>query len=76
MHVDDMQTFLTKIDNLLGLHLSQRSDISAAEKDLIKERMRARQDKNWQESDRLRTELEKKRIGIRDTVHGTTWYRL
>ena len=33
----------------------------------------ARKNKNWQESDRIRDELNEKGILIEDTPEGTTW---
>jgi cysteinyl-tRNA synthetase len=66
---------LKLIDDLLGLDLSQRTDITSSQKELISEREKAREDKDWNKSDQLREQLEKQRIGLRDTDHGAVWYR-
>src|ERR1043165_3996111 len=41
--------------------------------DLIRRRDQARQEKNWQEADRLRDELSQKGILLEDTFKGTVW---
>lgn len=43
---------------------------------LFEQREAARANKDWAESDRLRDELNKQGIGIRDTAHGSVWYRM
>lgn len=63
------------IDDLLGLQLMQVADISDNQKHLIAERDMARQQKKWDESDRLRDQLLEQGIGLRDTPNGVTqWY--
>ncbi len=41
--------------------------------ELIRRRDRARSEKQWQEADRIRNELEEKGITLEDTPGGTTW---
>lgn len=66
--------FLEEVDSLLGLQLIATSpDIDDDTKRLIIERERAREDKNWQASDELRTEIEKSGVLVRDTAQGTVW---
>lgn len=74
--VEGFQMYLEAIDKALGLKLSARPDITDQQKQLIKDRDEARAQKNWQESDRIRDELAKTEIGIRDTPYRTIWYRL
>jgi cysteinyl-tRNA synthetase len=64
------------IDELLGLTLATRTDITDTQKALIIDREAARSSKNWAKSDELRDELTKQGIGIRDTEHGPIWYRI
>ena len=66
---------LVHLDNLLGLHLSDRQDITDEQKALIIDRERARQAKDWPASDKLRDQLKKQGIGLRDTPHGPIWSR-
>jgi cysteinyl-tRNA synthetase len=40
---------------------------------LLAERAAARANKNWRESDRLRDELEKMGVAVKDGKNGTTW---
>jgi cysteinyl-tRNA synthetase len=67
--------FLEWIDGVLGLTLSKRADISSEQKTLIKERQEARDDKNWEISDRLRDQLLEQGIEIKDTPRGQIWFK-
>ncbi len=76
IHPDDVNSFdlfLTQIDNLLGLNLSDVLDISAEVKKLLKERTHARDMKEWQKSDELREKLLSHNVTVRDTKHGQVW---
>jgi cysteinyl-tRNA synthetase len=62
------------IDNLLGLKLAESTpDINQETKQLIADRESARQNHNWEESDRIRDELQACGITIRDTTDGSIW---
>lgn len=74
-YIDDFKEFLSQIDKLLGLHLSQRKDITDEQKTLIREREAARNAKQWDESDKLRDALGQQGITVRDTQAGTIWSR-
>ncbi len=64
------------IDETLGLGLAKATpDISDEQKQLILERERARDNRNWQRSDELRDELAKQGITLRDTTSRTVWTR-
>lgn len=74
VHRDSLKQLIETIDELLGLQLeSSTPDISDEVKQLIIERERARDNKDWAESDRLRGEIAKDGIAVRDTKHGTIW---
>ena len=74
IHQHALKELLTTIDDVLGLQLVESTpDISDDAKRLIIERERARDDKNWTQSDSLRSQIEKHGITIRDTAHGTIW---
>jgi cysteinyl-tRNA synthetase len=65
---------LESIDELLGLKLLETTpDITDEQKQLIVERERARDEKDWAKSDKLRDELVRDGIVIRDTAVGTIW---
>ncbi|MDB5164148.1 MAG: Cysteine-tRNA ligase [Candidatus Saccharibacteria bacterium] len=64
------------IDDLLGLKLDGRPDISDEQKQLLQERQKARLSEDWSKSDALRATLETQKLGIRDTSYGQQWYRL
>ena len=76
MHAAPKADLLESLDKLLALELTGRPDIDESQKQLIKEREVARKENNWQESDKIRAELEKQGIGINDTEQGSVWYRL
>lgn len=65
---------LETIDQALGLQLIDSTpDIDDEAKQAILARERARDDKDWAESDRLRDELKKRGIAVRDTPSGSVW---
>jgi cysteinyl-tRNA synthetase len=67
---------LAQLDELFGLHLSDRQDISDEQKASIAERQQAREAKAWVKADELRGKLAEQGIGVRDTPHGPIWYRV
>lgn len=65
---------LEAIDELLGLRLlATTPDISDDQKQLILTRERAREEKDWAASDKLRDDLLVADIIVRDTPAGTIW---
>jgi len=74
VHQHGLKEVLDTIDEVLGLQLqSTTPDIDDDGKQLIVQRQRARDEKNWAESDRLRDELLSDGIVVRDTPHGSVW---
>ena len=78
-NVEDMQQYgltqlLDAIDSLLGLQLIESTpDITDQQKEQILKRQRAREAKDWKQSDEIRAELEKQGILVRDTRSGSVW---
>lgn len=71
---DNLISFIESIDQLLGLQIIDGTpDISDETKQLILERQRARDQKDWAASDDLRREIEKSGVTIRDTASGPVW---
>jgi cysteinyl-tRNA synthetase len=70
------QGMLQELEAMLGLSLSQCSDITSDQKQLIAKREAARLAKDWTQSDEVRDILTAQGIGVRDTAHGSIWYRL
>ncbi len=66
---------LSALDELFGLHLADRQDITDDQKALIAEREQARQAKDWAKSDELRNKLTGQKLAVRDTPHGPIWHR-
>lgn len=74
--VDHFVAMLESIDSLLGLNIAKLKDINKEAKDLIADRQRARQAKDYEEADNIRQTLEKQGIGLRDTGYAVIWYYL
>lgn len=74
--LEHFERMLVGIDELLGLDLGQEPDITSEQKQLIREREAARDQKDWARSDELRDQLTAQGIGLRDTDAGTIWHRL
>lgn len=74
IHQHALTSLLETIDETLGLQLlDSTKDISDDQKRLILERQRAREAQDWKQADKLRAELEKNGITVRDTVRGPIW---
>lgn len=75
MHQQSLVQLLETIDRLLGLNLLESTpDISDDLKQLILERQNARDNKDWDKSDELRTRLDNGGIRVKDEAHGTIWF--
>lgn len=75
IHRSALVGLLETIDQTLGLQLLDTTpDISDEAKRLIIERERARDAKNWELSDELRSALQEGYgVAVKDTPHGTIW---
>lgn len=72
---DSFVSLIEYIEQIFGLGLLEQIDVSAAQKELIAKRAEARADKNWQEADRIRNQLESQFIGLKDVEAYSIWYR-
>lgn len=70
-----LMTILMHIEMYLGVRLN-RGDISDEQKDLLSLRQKARDEKDFAESDRLRDKLKEQGIEVRDTDSGQIWSRV
>ena len=68
-------TFIAWLDSVLGLTLSEQQNITEEQHILVKQRQVARDDKNWELSDRYRDQLLEQGIEIKDTPKGQIWSR-
>lgn len=74
IHRASLVAFLESIDELLGLHLMDRTpDIDDETKRLLIARQRARDERDWTVSDQLRDQLTEKGIAVSDTPSGQVW---
>ena len=66
-----------EIDALFGLGLIDESkELTEAQEEILKNRKKAREEKDWKTSDELRNELEKQGITVKDTPDGQIWQYL
>jgi len=75
MDKDDFDRLTTGLDQLLGLELSGRPDITGEQKAIISERETAREARDWAAADKLRSKLSKHNLEISDTPNGPRWRR-
>ena len=74
IHRHGLVQLLEAIDELLGLQLQDSTpDIDDATKKLLIERQRAREAKDWQQSDTLREQLRALGINVKDVSDGPIW---
>ena len=75
---DLLKTFETYGANVLGLFSSESfgDKVEAKINQLISDRDKARQSKDWAQSDSIRDELTEMGIQIQDTPEGTKWNRI
>lgn len=66
---------LAKVDQIFGLELAGRPDITDQQKHLISEREEARKAKAWKRADEIRDQLAAHHLTIDDTPHGPRWRR-
>jgi cysteinyl-tRNA synthetase len=68
-------SLLEQLDQLLGLELAGRPDITREQKHLIAQRDAARMAQDWGDADTLRDQLAKQNLAVEDTPHGPRWRR-
>ena len=70
LNYDNKKTTLLKFDKVLGLNLDkvkkEKIEISDDIKKLIEQREEARKNKDWKEADRLRDEIKKNGLAVKD----------
>ncbi|GGL05957.1 cysteine--tRNA ligase [Mangrovihabitans endophyticus] len=79
--VDDRRLVAAVAENLLGLGLDEPAveaaalpaDLEATVLDMLAQRVKAREARDWGLADQIRSNLERMGIGIKDTPQGTTW---
>jgi len=74
-HERPSSQLLHELDELFGLDLAKRVDITAEQKQLIADRETARNNKDFAESDRIRVQLTSVGVTLDDSPAGTIWRR-
>ena len=75
IRIDGFSKFVELLDTLLGINI-RTDDIDQTTKDLLLQRLSARQRQEWQKSDELRQELMNQGISVNDSAVGQTWSRI
>jgi cysteinyl-tRNA synthetase len=73
---DDKRQFFMYADQVLGLDLNRpvvARELTAEMQNLLEERMKARSEKRWSDSDALRIQLENLGLQIKDSAEGQSW---
>lgn len=71
--LEEFNNMLNKIDQMLGLELMGVNDIPSEAKEIISQREKARQTKDWFQSDKLRDKLIEMNIQILDRPNRSQW---
>ncbi len=74
----DKRSLMNDFDEVLGLGLKgyMQPELTEQEQALIEERRAAREAKDWAEADRLRDELAKTGVEVKDGAQGTEWTKV
>ena len=71
-----VKSFLSEVNEVLGIFVKQDNSDSQKIEEMIKERNKARDDKDWEKADRIREELLGLGVQIKDSSSGTTWNKM
>ncbi|RJO61472.1 cysteine--tRNA ligase [candidate division WS5 bacterium] len=70
-YAQDLKNFIIKIDNeVFGLDLIRTDTASEIVKKLVRDREKARKEKDWEKSDKIRVQIEKQGYMVEDTSQG------
>lgn len=72
-NAQEVLSVMMDFDNVLGVLVSEEIVLTAEQKQLIKNRETARDEKNWDEADKIRDKLDELGIVIEDTGKGMRW---
>ena len=70
------KSFLSEVNEVLGIFVEQDDSGSQKIEEMIKERNKARDDRDWKKADRIREELLGLGVQIKDSSSGTTWNKM
>ena len=72
----DLISLCENVDHLLGLKLSEITDLNKQQKILLSRRQEAREKGNFAEADQIRDELAQEKVAVLDTDFGQIWQPL
>jgi cysteinyl-tRNA synthetase len=74
--VSTIESFANFVNTALGISLLKKIKLTAEQQSMLREREKARESQDWEQSDEIRDLLAKSSIGLRDTPNGTIWFPL
>jgi cysteinyl-tRNA synthetase len=72
----EVLAFMKRVDSVLGVFTFERGMLPAQIEELIQERVRAREEKNYKRADEIRDILLSRGVALEDTREGTRWKRV
>jgi len=69
-----LESFNSFINELFGINLVSKRELTKKESDLLNKRIESRKNNDWASADKLREELKATGIGLRDIPDNTLWY--
>jgi cysteinyl-tRNA synthetase len=72
----EVLAFMRKIDSVLGVFTFERGMLPEKIEELIEERTRAREERNYKRADEVRDLLLNRGVALEDTREGTRWKRI
>ena len=68
--------FIKDFDKVIGILEEKEQKLSAELKKLIKEREKARKEKNYKKADKIREDLKRRGVILEDTNGGVRWKKI
>jgi cysteinyl-tRNA synthetase len=72
----EVLAFMNRVDSVLGVFTFERGLLPEEIEELIQERVRAREERDYKRADEIRDLLLSRGVGLEDTREGTRWKRM
>ena len=68
--IENLKKFFEEVDSILGIILKRQEKIPDKVQDLVETREKLREEKNWEEADKIRAQIEEMGWKVEDTIYG------